>query len=116
MKEIRITFRSEDFAAVSQSMLKLGVTFQVEPIEDEEEQPVRATPAAPPKRRQAKRKSGRAARVAAASADTTRDGSGAARLRAIVERNRSTGERPSVDTIEPGQPADAGGMPPVDQT
>lgn len=112
MKEIRITFRGEDFAAVSQSMVKLGVTFQVEPVEEEEE-PVRAAPAAAaPRRKQAKRKSGRAARVAAASADTARDGSGAARLRAIVERNRSTAERPSADIGGEDAPSDAGSRAP----
>ena len=31
MKEIRVTFRGEDFAAVSRSMIDSGVRFQVEP-------------------------------------------------------------------------------------
>ena len=56
MKEIRITIRGEDFAAVSASLVKLGVGFQVEPVEAAE---TGVAPAAPqsPRRRQVKRKS-----------------------------------------------------------
>ncbi len=33
MEEIRATFRNEDFAAGSRSLVNLGVTFQVEPFD-----------------------------------------------------------------------------------
>lgn len=36
MKAIRITFKSEDFAAVSKSLIDLNVKFQVETVEDKQ--------------------------------------------------------------------------------
>lgn len=89
MKEIRITIRSDDFAAVSASMVRLGVGFQVEPVEAVDTAGVPDVPV-PPKRRQVKRKSTKTTRRSGV-AQTDRVGSelsGAARLRAMAERNR----------------------------
>lgn len=99
MRDIRITLRGEDFAAVSQSMIKLGVTFQVEPVEIEEASPAVGV-VAPPRSKPAKRKatrtkpSGTAAKPAATRA-TGNDATGADRLRAMVERNRLASSRPA---------------------
>ena len=95
MKDIRITFRGEDFAVVSQSMIALGVSFRVEPMEaDEDDTP--ATPA--PVRRPAKAKPAKRSRSASPPAQTARaseEGAGAARLRAMIERNRAAVSRPA---------------------
>jgi hypothetical protein len=100
MKEIRITFRGEDFAAVSKSMIDLGVRFQVEPVERGNDVAVPARAVHPPatlRRRQGKRRSaktvGKPGTADGASSENTMGdgapGSGAARLRARVERNRA---------------------------
>jgi hypothetical protein len=85
MKEIRITFRDEDFTAVSRSLIELGVIFQVEPLEGgspADRGPI-ATRATQAKKPLAKK--------------VTKPGalpSGAGALRAIAERNRTiSGER-----------------------
>jgi hypothetical protein len=94
MKEIRITFREEDFAAVSRSMIDLGVVFHVEPIEgDHGSVPSGGRTHQPSATRQTKRQTGKAGPKAAGPESAKRDsasGSGAARLRAIVERNQAT--------------------------
>jgi hypothetical protein len=111
MKDVRITLRGEDFAAVSQSMVDMGVRFQVEPLAGEDEDAV-ATAAAP-KRAAAKRKpQARSARSTAQSASAAgergQEASGAARLRAMVERNRAAVQRPAGEPGEgdAGSPAD----------
>ena len=89
MREIRITIRNEDFAAVSASLVKLGVGFQVEPVEAVETD---VAPGAPPspRRRQVKRKSTKTTRRSAAlEPERVGDLTGAARLRAMAERNRA---------------------------
>lgn len=108
MKDIRITFRGEDFAAVSQSMIALGVAFRVEPLEADEEE----TPAAPaPVRKAAKPKPAKRGRSAAPTPATqparaSEEGAGAARLRAMIERNRAAVSRPA---LPEGGGEDAGG-------
>jgi hypothetical protein len=113
MKGIRITLRSKDFAAVSQSMIALGVSFQVEPVADE---PATVEgPVAAPARREAKRKPARTGRRRGVS-KSDREPSGAARLRAMVERNRLASARPGDDTGETAGddagPSDPGTEPP----
>jgi hypothetical protein len=97
MKGIRITLRSKDFAAVSQSMIALGISFQVEPVANEPE--AVEGPAAAPVRREAKRKPARTGRRRGAP-KSDREPTGAARLRAMVERNRLASARPGDDTRE----------------
>ena len=93
MREIRITVRGEDFAAVSEKIVALGVTFQVEPLGGEEEAP---RPAAPPRATAGKKKPAKKAApervpgpVSGGAAEA------AARLRAMAERNRAAGTRPA---------------------
>ena len=86
MKEIRITFRDEDFAAVSRSLTDLGVIFQVEPVESasvaiRDGRIERGSTAARPT--QTKKPSTKKIAKPVASP------SGAAALRAIAERNRT---------------------------
>ena len=86
MKDIRITFRDEDFSAVSRSLVDLGVVFHVEPMVGglsptiHDVRTERGSTAARPgqaKKRQAK-----------AVARTVAGPSGAGRLREMAERNR----------------------------
>lgn len=104
MKDIRITLRGEDFAAVSQSMIKLGVAFQVEPVEIEEDAPA-AMPAAPRvrpvKKKPARSKSsGGSSKAASPARSGGGEASGADRLRAMVERNRLVTSRPAEERDE----------------
>lgn len=105
MKEIRITLRSEDFAAVSKSMIDLGVSFQVEPVEADADE-VAPGSASVPRRRPGKRKASRSGRHSGASegsgSSQLAEGSGAARLRAMVERNRAAAGRPGGEGRETG--------------
>ena len=110
MKEIRITFKGEDFAAVSRSLIDLGIIFQVEPVDggldlslsdgrtDHASTTVRQRKT---KRRFAKTvaKTGtaRGAGLESAKADSA-SGSAGARLRALVERNRATSGRTAAES------------------
>ena len=96
MKEIRITLRSEDFAAASKSMIDLGLKFRVEPVVVEKTI-AREPSASPP--REVRRRTTRVPRRGSASKQARgadREATGADRLRAMVERNR----------LAPGRPAD----------
>lgn len=105
MREIRITIRNEDFAAVSASLVKLGVGFQVEPVEAVEPS---VAPGAPPpvtRRRQVKRKSTKTTRRSAAlEPERVGDLTGAARLRAMAERNRAAAGGEAREGEGNGQP------------
>jgi len=97
MREIRITFRGEDFAAVSEKLIGLGVTFQVEPLDGEE--PAGSARAATSPQAAAAGRKKPAKKPAAAERSGAPTGSGAAeaaaRLRAMAERNRAAGARPA---------------------
>lgn len=84
MKEIRITFRDEDFTAVSRSLIELGVIFQVEPLD--------GSPAdrGPTVARSTQQKKSPAKKVTKPGAVP----SGAGALRAIAERNRTISGEP----------------------
>ena len=82
MKEIRITFRNEDFSAVSRSLIDLGVIFQVEPLEEGNILPADGRSNARPSL--TKRPTKTVAKTTAAQGAT-----GAGRLRAMAERNRN---------------------------
>jgi hypothetical protein len=92
VKEIRITFKDEDFVAVSRSLVDLGVVFNVEPLEGE------SAPATSD-RRAARGASGRPSQARKQAAKTGAKAmpsslSGAGRLREMAERNRAaSGER-----------------------
>ena len=94
MKEIRITFRDEDFTAVSRSLVDLGVVFHVEPLEGG------PTPALSDGRTARGSITGRPSqtkkqtKTAAKTAPSTQGVSGAGRLREMAERNRAaSGDR-----------------------
>jgi hypothetical protein len=118
MKEIRITFKGEDFVAVSRSLIDLGVTFQVQPVEGAQAVAVpdgRAVhPSATVRSRPTKRRSSKTIarpRTAGAGAADARGNhvSGAGRLRAIVERNRrGSGEPESKAGESPLAPSKSG--------
>lgn len=102
MKEIRITFGSEDFAAVTKHMIDLGVLFQVEPLGSDEGEGASHPPAAP-RRRETKRKQGKGGRQSGI-AEPERESAAAARLRAMAERNRAASGR-SVDDAGDNSPS-----------
>lgn len=104
MKEVRITFASDDFAAVTRHMVDLGIRFNVEPLDVEESSGTAPQPSRPP--RAEKTKGAKAKRRGAAPADDSRDAAGA-KLRAMVERNRAA--------ARPDQPSGeaATGLPPA---
>ncbi len=105
MKEIRITFAGEDFAAVTQHMIELGVRFRVEPLSDDEE----ADAGAPvPRRREARQQKPAKAGKRGPSSRPEPETAAAARLRAMAERNRAASGRPADDQRDPGG---ANGLP-----
>lgn len=88
MKEIRITFRDEDFTAVSRSLINLGVIFQVEPLGGGE------TTLVSDGRSERGSSTARANQIKKGPTKAGTATQGAGRLRAIVERNRAaSGER-----------------------
>ena len=88
MKDVRITISGRDFPAVSKSMVDLGIGFQVEPVETVEREAVSSAPAVP-RRRQSKRKATKTRGAATPERAADRESPGAARLRAMAERNRA---------------------------
>lgn len=101
MKEVRITFASDDFAAVTRHMVDLGIRFNVEPLDEDESAGPATQPSRPP--RPEKSKGPKTKRRAPAPAD---DPAGA-KLRAMVERNRAVA-RPADQP-----PGEAAGLPPA---
>ena len=92
MKEIRITFRNEDFSAVSRSLIDLGVIFQVEPLDEGNILPAdgrNERGSTNPRPGLTRKRPTKVAKTTAAQGAT-----GAGRLRAMAERNRNAqGER-----------------------
>lgn len=100
MKELRLTFRADDFGAVSQILVDMGIGFRVEPIEGPAAEAAPAHASHPPatrRRRSAKktRKPGSPAKAAGVESSARGDvpASGVNRLRAAIAQNRTTGER-----------------------
>ena len=118
MKEVRITLRSDDFAAVTRHMIDIGVRFRVEPVEEgRATTPPSAAPAAP-SRRVGKKKPAKGARRGSGEAE--RESAAAARLRAMAERNRAASGRTD-EGAEAGETGEGGrGLPhatsPFDET
>jgi hypothetical protein len=59
MSEVRLTFSTGDFSAVSQALIEMGVSFRVDPLtrppeEESEPAPVRAQPKSKPAQKKAK--------------------------------------------------------------
>jgi hypothetical protein len=102
MREIRITFRGEDFAAISEKLIGLGVTFQVEPLGGEDDTASSRASAAPrsgvAKKKPARKPPAERAPVGGGAAEA------AARLRAMAERNRAAGARPDEAETKPFEP------------
>lgn len=102
MRDIRITVRGEDFAAVSERIVALGVTFTVEPLGgvDEAQRPPAASRATAPKKKPGRKPAPERAQgpVSGGAAEA------AARLRAMAERNRAAGTRPAEETGDTTKP------------
>ena len=94
MKEIRVTFRNEDFAAVSRSLVDLGIVFQVEPFDGADAVVAsRGRPERIPIAPRAGQTKGGRPKPAAKTSTVATSAPGARRLRDIAERNRvSSGE------------------------
>jgi hypothetical protein len=109
MKEIRLTFRADDFAAASQALIGLGIGFRVEPAEEAPAETAAAHPETPPvlKRRAAKK----AAKLPKKPPRGETLLTGADRLRSALVRKPG-------DLAPAGPPADAAEMarssPPAD--
>jgi hypothetical protein len=103
MKEIRLTFRAEDFGAVSQALIGLGVGFRVEPVEEAPAEPVgpSAAPAQPILKR-------RAAKKAAAKPASRKPPARDETLLTGADRLRSALARKPADLASSSPPADAG--------
>ena len=101
MKEIRLTFRADDFAAVSQALIGLGVGFRVEPVDEAPVETATAHPDTPPvlKRRAAKKAAKPARKPPRGESLPT----GADRLRSALVRKPA-------DLAPAGPPADAAGI------
>ena len=101
MKEIRLTFGSDDFGAVSKALVDLGVSFHVEPLEGHMAESVAAGPRpTPPVRRRASPK--KAGRKNAKRGPKHENGavSGADRLRQAVTGTHKTPARPPFEPVE----------------
>lgn len=95
MKEFRLTFTTDNFGAISQVLVDMGISFRVEPIEAAfaEAAPARAShPPAAKRRRSTKKtaKAGAVAKPARAEKPATR----ADRLREAMTRGRTTADQP----------------------
>ena len=109
MKEIRVTFKGEDFAAVSERLIDLGIVFQVEPLKDDGEAVVpvgRANSQTVPRERQPRQtvkstgKAGAAERSGGIKSNASAAAEAAARLRAMAERNRAATGRAGPESPE----------------
>jgi hypothetical protein len=106
MKEIRLTLSADDFGAISQVLVDMGVSFRVEPLEGATEATAtRGSPSPTPSRGRTSRK----ARKAGPKQVSKRDEvplSAADRLRKALAQKQATGG--SASSIPTGQPtADA---------
>ncbi len=98
MREIRITLRGDDFLAVSEKLVAMGVTFHVEPVGAPE---AGSKPQPSPRAGPSRKKAGRRSASEREPAATGGAAEAAARLRAMAERNRAAGARES-DTAGDG--------------
>jgi hypothetical protein len=98
MREIRITLRGDDFLAVSEKLVAMGVTFHVEPVGAPE---AGSKPQPSPRTGPSRKKAGRRSASEREPAATGGAAEAAARLRAMAERNRAAGARES-DTAGDG--------------
>ncbi len=114
MKELRVTFASDRFNAVSQVLIDMGISFSVEPVDDAPPELVAAHAAPAPATRRRKTAKATAKTAVAAkrrAARTTADAPapGAHRLREAIARRQTTFQSP----FEPNEPAaDTSGVSP----
>jgi hypothetical protein len=101
MGEIRLTFETRDFGAISQVLIDRGISFRVEPMMGAEGEPVRASHAAggEPRRPAKAAAKGAKSRRGQASGQRAEAASGADRLREAIARNLSS--------VAPGVPAES---------
>jgi hypothetical protein len=102
MKEIRLTLNADDFGAISQVLVDMGVGFRVEPLEDAgtEAAPARPNTGSTPPRRQAAKKRGKASpKQPEARGETPL--SAADRLRKAIARKQSAGPALSSSAGQP---------------
>ena len=123
MTELRLTFASEGFAAVSQVLVAMGLSFRVEPVTSaaKKEEATTKSEATQPARRRAPAKSPRKSASKAKPASRPENppagesaAQGAERLRAAIART-GTGYRsplePPGSAPEPTPPSGEGGEP-----
>jgi hypothetical protein len=96
MGEIRLTFQTRDFGAISQALIDMGISFRVEPVKGDEGEAARAPAPQPPgaeTRRPAKatgKSGGKAARAKPSRKGEDRQVTAADRLRDAIARNLSS--------------------------
>ena len=118
MREIRLILNSDDFSAVSQTLIEMGIGFRVEP-RSAFEAPSAETAASPAPTPE-KPKGGKASKKPAAKPTAKRDRkptTGAERLRSALSRNQPGGDfnlfRQPPQTPEDDRPAT---KPPPDES
>ena len=111
MKEIRLTFGSDDFGAVSNALVDLGVSFHVEPLDGRmaESVPAAARPTPPVRRRASPKKAGKKSARRAPKHENV-PVSGADRLRqAVTGTHKTTAPSPfePLETPPPRAPGES---------
>ena len=114
MNELRLTFSSEGFAAVSQLLVDMGLSFRVEPVAAAKEEAAPTLGNAPTPVKAARQRAAKTKKLAhAAKPPTSGDAvvPGAERLRAAIARGgsayRSLTDSPTIPTAPAGSGGDA---------
>ena len=104
MKELRLTFKTADFGAISQVLIDRGISFQVEPVAvaAAEAAPVRDKPPPSRKPKKTKKKSARPGRPAA----------GVERLREALGQGRASSSPPMPPATGLGEATNRSDEPP----
>ena len=115
MNELRLTFSSEGFAAVSQLLVDMGLSFRVEPVAAAKEEAAPALGNAPTSVKAARERTAKTKKLARAAKPPTSGDAvvpGAERLRAAIARGGSAYR----SLLEPpATPAGSGGDAPTEQ-
>jgi len=117
MKELRLTFKTADFGAISQILIDRGISFQVEPVDVAAAEPASVrerTPASKP-RRPAKKTKKASARKHARPEKPAAGGlplAGAERLREALGQGRTSSSPLVPPTTRPGEGTDRSDEPP----
>jgi hypothetical protein len=101
MKELRLTFKTADFGAISQVLIDRGISFQVEPIVEVKSEPAATRPPRRPAKKAKKTKAYKASQKRPGGNDIPL--AGAERLREALGR---TTPPPSTEPPPPGDKSD----------